>query len=147
MTRTQIKDRFHEMASELLKNLDFTRIHQTMQALDWRYDRERQTEGDIRIFCRRLLHEAIEDVLDEPSCEIFRGSGGFEISIYHPDHKDQDRAGMLDLQFVVEHDTMLFEKPEQTVMQQSAEERIDKIITRLDLLEDEVDRYILNLRE
>jgi hypothetical protein len=147
MTRAQIKDRFHEIASELMKDLDFTRIHHTMQALDWRYSGERQTEGDIRIFCRRLLHEAIESVLDSPSGEAFRESGGFEVSVYHPDHPDLDRNGTLDLRFTVEHDIVYFDKPDVNDNNKSIQEQIDEIVTRLDLLENEVDRYILNRKE
>jgi len=142
MTLAQIKDRFHEIASELMKDLDFTRIHHTMQALDWRYSGERQTEGDIRIFCRRLLHEAIESVLDSPSGEAHRATGGFEISVYHPDHPDLDRNGTLDLKFVVEHDIVYFDKPDVNDNNKSLQEQIDEIVTRLDLLEDEVDRYL-----
>lgn len=147
MTRSEIKDRFHEMASELMTNLDFTRIHQTMQVLDWRYSGERQTEGDIRIFCRRLLHEAIESVLDSPSGEAYRSSGGFEVSIYHPDHIDPDRSGTLDLKFVVEHDMMLFDKPKPVDHDCTLQQQIDEIVTRLDLLEDEVDKFIIDYRE
>jgi len=147
MTRTQIKDRFHEIASELMKDFDFTRIHHTMQALDWRYSGERQTEGDIRIFCRRLLHEAIESVLDSPTGEAFLSTGGFEISVYHPDHPDLDRNGTLDLRFTVEHDIVYFDKPDVNDNNKSVQEQINEIVTRLDLLEDEVDRYIVDYRE
>jgi len=145
MTRTETKDRFHRMASDLMQNMDFTRIHHTMQVLDWRYQGERQSEGDIRIFCRRLLHETIERVLDSPTGEAFLSTGGFEITIYHPDHLDEERAGTLDVKFVVEHDMMIFDQTEQS--KTSIQEQIDEILTRLDILEDEVNRYILDYRE
>ena len=145
MTRSQIKDRFHRMASELMENMDFTRIHHTMQVLDWRYRGERQTEVDIRIFCRKLLHETIERVLDSPTGEAFLSTGGFEISIYHPDHLDEERAGTLDVKFVVEHDMMVFDQTEQS--KTNIQEQIDEILTRLDILEDEVNRYIVDYRE
>jgi len=145
MTRTETKDRFHRMASELMENMDFTRIHHTMQVLDWRYQGERQSEGDIRIFCRRLLHETIERVLDSPTGEAFLSTGGFEISIYHPDHLDEERAGTLDVKFVVEHDMMIFDQTEQS--KTNIQEQIDEILTRLDRLEDEVNRYIVDYRE
>lgn len=145
MTRTETKDRFHRMASDLMQNIDFTRIHHTMQVLDWRYQGERQTEVDIRIFCRKLLHETIERVLDSPTGEAFLSTGGFEISIYHPDHLDEERAGMLDVKFVVEHDMMIFDQTEQS--KTNIQEQIDEILTRLDLLEDEVNRYIVDYRE
>jgi hypothetical protein len=145
MTRTETKDRFHQMASELMQNMDFTRIHHTMQVLDWRYQGERQSEGDIRIFCRRLLHETIERVLDSPTGEAFLSTGGFEITIYHPDHLDEERAGTLDVKFVVEHDMMIFDQTEQS--KTSIQEQIDEILTRLDILEDEVNRYIVDYRE
>jgi len=145
MTRTETKDRFHRMASELMQNMDFTRIHHTMQVLDWRYQGERQSEGDIRIFCRRLLHETIERVLDSPTGEAFLSTGGFEITIYHPDHLDEERAGTLDVKFVVEHDMMIFDQTKQS--KTSIQEQIDEILTRLDILEDEVNRYIVDYRE
>ena len=145
MTRSQIKDRFHRMASELMENMDFTRIHHTMQVLDWRYQGERQTEVDIRIFCRKLLHETIERVLDSPTGEAFLSTGGFEITIYHPDHLDEERAGTLDVKFVVEHDMMIFDQTEQS--KTNIQEQIDEILTRLDILEDEVNRYIVDYRE
>ena len=145
MTRSQIKDRFHRMASELMENMDFTRIHHTMQVLDWRYQGERQTEVDIRIFCRKLLHETIERVLDSPTGEAFLSTGGFEISIYHPDHLDEERAGTLDVKFVVEHDMMIFDQTEQS--KTNIQEQIDEILTRLDVLEDEVNRYIVDYRK
>jgi len=145
MTRSQIKDRFHRMASELMENMDFTRIHHTMQVLDWRYQGERQTEVDIRIFCRKLLHETIERVLDSPTGEAFLSTGGFEISIYHPDHLDEERAGTLDVKFVVEHDMMIFDQTEQS--KTNIQEQVDEILTRLDILEDEVNRYIVDYRE
>ena len=145
MTRTETKDRFHRMASDLMQNIDFTRIHHTMQVLDWRYQGERQSEGDIRIFCRRLLHETIERVLDSPTGEAFLSTGGFEITIYHPDHLDEERAGTLDVKFVVEHDMMIFDQTEQS--KTSIQEQIDEILTRLDILEDEVNRYIVDYRE
>jgi len=145
MTRTETKDRFHQMASEIMQDMDFTRIHHTMQVLDWRYQGERQSEGDIRIFCRRLLHETIERVLDSPTGEAFLSTGGFEISIYHPDHLDEERAGTLDVKFVVEHDMMIFDQTEQS--KTSIQEQIDEILTRLDILEDEVNRYIVDYRE
>jgi uncharacterized protein YaaN involved in tellurite resistance len=145
MTRTETKDRFHRMASELMENMDFTRIHHTMQVLDWRYQGERQSEGDIRIFCRRLLHETIERVLDSPTGEAFLSTGGFEISIYHPDHLDEERAGTLDVKFVVEHDMMIFDQTKQS--KTNIQEQIDEILTRLDRLEDEVNRYIVDYRE
>jgi hypothetical protein len=145
MTRTETKDRFHRMASELMQDMDFTRIHHTMQVLDWRYQGERQSEGDIRIFCRRLLHETIERVLDSPTGEAFLSTGGFEITIYHPDHLDEERAGTLDVKFVVEHDMMIFDQTEQS--KTSIQEQIDEILTRLDILEDEVNRYIVDYRE
>jgi hypothetical protein len=145
MTRTETKDRFHRMASELMQNMDFTRIHHTMQVLDWRYQGERQSEGDIRIFCRRLLHETIERVLDSPTGEAFLSTGGFEISIYHPDHLDEERAGTLDVKFVVEHDMMIFDQTKQS--KTNIQEQIDEILTRLDILEDEVNRYIVDYRE
>lgn len=144
MTRTETKDRFHWMASELMQNMDFTRIHHTMQVLDWRYQGERQSEGDIRIFCRRLLHETIERVLDSPTGEAFLGTGGFEITIYHPDHLDEERAGTLDVKFVVEHDMMIFDQTKQS--KTNIQEQIDEILTRLDLLEQEVDRFIIGYR-
>jgi len=145
MTRTETKDRFHRMASDLMQNIDFTRIHHTMQVLDWRYQGERQTEVDIRIFCRKLLHETIERVLDSPTGEAFLSTGGFEISIYHPDHLDEERAGTLDVKFVVEHDMMVFDQTEQS--KTNIQEQIDEILTRLDILEDEVNRYIVDYRE
>ena len=145
MTRSQIKDRFHRMASELMENMDFTRIHHTMQVLDWRYQGERQSEGDIRIFCRKLLHETIERVLDSPTGEAFLSTGGFEISIYHPDHLDEERAGTLDVKFVVEHDMMIFDQTKQS--KTNIQEQIDEILTRLNILEDEVNRYIVDYRE
>jgi len=145
MTRTETKDRFHRMASEIMQNMDFTRIHHTMQVLDWRYQGERQSEGDIRIFCRRLLHETIERVLDSPTGEAFLSTGGFEITIYHPDHLDEERAGTLDVKFVVEHDMMIFDQTEQS--KTSIQEQIDEILTRLDQLEDEMNRYIVDYRE
>ena len=145
MTRTETKDRFHRMASDLMQNMDFTRIHHTMQVLDWRYQGERQTEVDIRIFCRKLLHETIERVLDSPTGEAFLSTGGFEISIYHPDHLDEERAGTLDVKFVVEHDMMVFDQTEQS--KTNIQEQIDEILTRLDILEDEVNRYIVDYRE
>ena len=145
MTRTETKDRFHRMASELMQNMDFTRIHHTMQVLDWRYQGERQSEGDIRIFCRRLLHETIERVLDSPTGEAFLGTGGFEITIYHPDHLDEERAGTLDVKFVVEHDMVIFDQTEQS--KTNIKEQIDEILTRLDILEEEVNRYIVDYRE
>ena len=145
MTRTETKDRFHRMASEIMQNMDFTRIHHTMQTLDWRYQGERQSEGDIRIFCRRLLHETIESVLDSPTGEAFLSTGGFEITIYHPDHLDEERAGTLDVKFVVEHDMMIFDQTEQS--KTSIQEQIDEILTRLDQLEDEMNRYIVDYRE
>jgi uncharacterized protein YaaN involved in tellurite resistance len=125
--------------------MDFTRIHHTMQVLDWRYQGERQSEGDIRIFCRRLLHETIERVLDSPTGEAFLSTGGFEITIYHPDHLDEERAGTLDVKFVVEHDMMIFDQTEQS--KTSIQEQIDEILTRLDQLEDEMNRYIVDYRE
>ena len=128
-----------------MQNMDFTRIHHTMQVLDWRYQGERQSEGDIRIFCRRLLHETIERVLDSPTGEAFLSTGGFEITIYHPDHLDEERAGTLDVKFVVEHDMMIFDQTEQS--KTSIQEQIDEILTRLDILEDEVNRYIVDYRE
>jgi uncharacterized protein YaaN involved in tellurite resistance len=133
------------MASEIMQNMDFTRIHHTMQVLDWRYQGERQSEGDIRIFCRRLLHETIERVLDSPTGEAFLSTGGFEITIYHPDHLDEERAGTLDVKFVVEHDMMIFDQTEQS--KTSIQEQIDEILTRLDQLEDEMNRYIVDYRE
>jgi len=145
MTRTETKDRFHRMASEIMQNMDFTRIHHTMQVLDWRYQGERQSEGDIRIFCRRLLHETIERVLDSPTGEAFLSTGGFEITIYHPDHLDEERAGTLDVKFVIEHDMMIFDQTEQS--KTSIQEQIDEILTRLDQLEDEMNRYIVDYRE
>ena len=145
MTRTETKDRFHRMASDLMQNIDFTRIHHTMQVLDWRYQGERQTEVDIRIFCRKLLHETIERVLDSPTGEAFLSTGGFEISIYHPDHLDEERAGTLDVKFVVEHDMMIFDQTEQS--KTNIQEQIDEILTRLERLEDEVNRYIVDYRE
>ena len=145
MTRTETKDRFHRMASDLMQNIDFTRIHHTMQVLDWRYQGERQTEVDIRIFCRKLLHETIERVLDSPTGEAFLSTGGFEISIYHPDHLDEERAGTLDVKFVVEHDMMVFDQTEQS--KTNIQEQIDEILTRLERLEDEVNRYIVDYRE
>jgi len=145
MTRSQIKDRFHLMASKLMENMDFTRIHHTMQVLDWRYQGERQSEGDIRIFCRRLLHETIERVIDSPTGEAFLSTGGFEITIYHPDHLDEERAGTLDVKFVVEHDMMIFDQTKQS--KTNIQEQIDEILTRLDILEDEVNRYIVDYRE
>jgi len=145
MTRTETKDRFHRMASDLMQNIDFTRIHHTMQVLDWRYQGERQTEVDIRIFCRKLLHETIERVLDSPTGEAFLSTGGFEISIYHPDHLNEERAGTLDVKFVVEHDMMVFDQTEQS--KTNIQEQIDEILTRLDILEDEVNRYIVDYRE
>ena len=145
MTRSQIKDRFHLMASKLMENMDFTRIHHTMQVLDWRYQGERQSEGDIRIFCRRLLHETIERVIDSPTGEAFLSTGGFEITIYHPDHLDEERAGTLDVKFVVEHDMMIFDQTKQS--KTNIQEQIDEILTRLERLEDEVNRYIVNYRE
>ena len=145
MTRTETKDRFHRMASELMQNMDFTRIHHTMQVLDWRYQGERQTEVDIRIVCRRLLHETIERVLDSPTGEAFLSTGGFEITIYHPDHLDEERAGTLDVKFVVEHDMMIFDQTKQS--KTNIQEQIDEILTRLDRLEDEVNRYIVDYRE
>jgi len=128
-----------------MQNMDFTRIHHTMQVLDWRYQGERQSEGDIRIFCRRLLHETIERVLDSPTGEAFLSTGGFEITIYHPDHLDEERAGTLDVKFVVEHDMMIFDQTEQS--KTSIQEQIDEILTRLDQLEDEMNRYIVDYRE
>jgi len=128
-----------------MQNMDFTRIHHTMQVLDWRYQGERQSEGDIRIFCRRLLHETIERVLDSPTGEAFLSTGGFEITIYHPDHLDEERAGTLDVKFVVEHDMMIFDQTEQS--KTNIQEQIDEILTRLDVLEDEVNRYIVDYRK
>ena len=128
-----------------MQNMDFTRIHHTMQVLDWRYQGERQSEGDIRIFCRRLLHETIERVLDSPTGEAFLSTGGFEITIYHPDHLDEERAGTLDVKFVVEHDMMIFDQTKQS--KTNIQEQIDEILTRLDILEDEVNRYIVDYRE
>ena len=145
MTRTETKDRFHAIASDLMQNIDFTRIHHTMQVLDWRYQGERQTEVDIRIFCRKLLHETIERVLDSPTGEAFLSTGGFEISIYHPDHLDEERAGTLDVKFVVEHDMMIFDQTKQS--KTNIQEQIDEILTRLNILEDEVNRYIVDYRE
>ena len=130
-----------------MQNIDFTRIHHTMQVLDWRYQGERQTEGDIRIVCRRLLHETIERVLDSPTGEAFLSTGGFEISIYHHDHLDEERAGTLDVKFVVEHDMQIFREPEPTQQNTLIQEQIDEILTRLDILEDEVNRYIVDYRE
>ena len=147
MTRTETKDRFHRMASDLMQNIDFTRIHHTMQVLDWRYQGERQTEVDLRIFCRKLLHETIERVLDSPTGEAFLSTGGFEISIYHPDHLDEERAGTLDVKFVVEHDMQTFYEPEPLQQNTTIQQQIDEILTRLDILEDEVNRYIVDYRE
>ena len=85
-----MKDKHKKAIDKIMDWFDFTKVHQTMVALEWKWASAEDgipTEPEIREMARRLMEDAINQ-------KVSIGTGGFRV---HYDKKDD----MITLSFVI----------------------------------------------
>jgi hypothetical protein len=80
---------------DIMNHFDFTRVHKTMEVLDWGWCSDAPPDVDeMRDTSKRLLCDSVKDALKDGKYH-FQGTGGFDVEIY-------PERGVLKLRFVVE---------------------------------------------
>jgi hypothetical protein len=97
-------DPVNKYIDDIMENFNFERVHQTMEALNWKWVGQKPSMDDLREQAERLLRGAVKSRLGDYKKShwelgIINATGGFQATAFCDESKT--RITGLDLKFVV----------------------------------------------
>ena len=97
-------DPVNKYIDDIMENFNFERVHQTMEALNWKWVGQKPSMDDLREQAERLLRGAAKSRLGDFKRShwelgIINGTGGFQATAFCD--RTKTRITGLDLKFVV----------------------------------------------